>query len=140
MDTRESEADGFFNLVRRIVELNFPDELVPFDLEGSNLVNDLYGGREIRSTTTTPSGEFKFISEATAVLSFVGLLWSTYEVAKKVLLELKKRQKNETVNTRPTIKSEWLAKLREAGIDEDRSLAIVDSFSDDLLQILGARK
>lgn len=125
----------FFEFARAIVQRYFPDELTAYDIEGPNLVTDVVVGQKVSNAHSSASGEFQFLPEAASVLSFIGLLWSTYEILQKILVEIKK-YRGDDIRLQASISIAWKKKLRESGIDESTAQAIVDSFSADLVKLV----
>lgn len=124
--------ESLYDFVGRIVQSQFPEEMDAYNLEGQSIINELVQSGRIRQSEATDTSEFAFIPEAVNALSFIGVLWSVYEIFGKVRSEFSSKGKLEQIER---IAEEWRKTLEIAGIEEEKAIKIVQIFSTELKRL-----
>jgi hypothetical protein len=123
------DKDSFENFVGDIVRQTLPDETLPYRIGARALVDQLFTGKDIRNQNSLARGEFEFIGEATEVLKFVGVLWSTYEVLQQAYHQWTARKKQIDI---AAIKEQWRIALKQSGLSDSMATEISDRFAEQL--------
>lgn len=115
-----------------IVRSCLPDEQIPFDLSGEQLISQLFANESSRGD---PSGaDFHFLPEAKSVLEFVLLLHATYKMAGE--LSGNKTAAEGTLPDATTLKDLWERTLILAGLSKGKALEIVTRFGNSFRSLL----
>jgi hypothetical protein len=123
------DKDSFETFVENIVRQTLPDETLPYRIGARELVDQLFAGKDIRNQNSLARGEFEFIGEATEVLKFVGVLWSTYQVLQQAYHQWTARKKQIDI---AAIKEQWRTALKQSGLSDSMAAAISDKFAEQL--------
>lgn len=118
------------SLMRNIVADSFADELPVFNMEVERISDDLWSGEDL-SACERADGEFHFATEATAVLSFVSLMASTFLALQKVYAKV---VPNKAISI-DDVAEVWKAELIKAGISSRKATSIVSKFSGDVVRL-----
>lgn len=114
--------------IQPIVAEAMPDEVEAFELEGENIISDLYGAVAVqRQAKGEPGYEFMDSSTAQMVLEFVKLLTATLGLI-KVLSEVRKKSDF----SEEELKRRWADEMIRAGLSKKKATDIANRFAADL--------
>jgi hypothetical protein len=127
--------EQFGELSRAIVADVFPGELLAFDMSAKELIEGLYRGDDIREQHKGAKGEYAFLSQATDVLKFIGLLGSTYTLLKNLYSTGAKGANRDSTER---LAHKWAEVLKKRGLNENEAEVVARKFSKQVEALLAS--
>ena len=124
--------DEMRDFIGQVVSETMPDEALAFEVEGGNLIADLYQGRPVAPRPAAGAEhEFMDATGAEAVLEFVKLLTATFELLKVASGFFSTKARDDPPEG---LAKEWRTQLVRAGLPEKKADEIARRFTSDLIK------
>lgn len=129
---------AFKSLSDKIIAQTYSDDPAQqliYKAEGSQLIELLYSGKPIDEFDVNTSMEFgETIHE---IVQCVSVVVSTYKMIDSIYKMIKERnQQNDRIESAEQVKAKWLQALQNEKVDPAVAESIVDSFSEDVKDIV----
>jgi hypothetical protein len=127
-----NQSDLIKQFCRDVVECEYPDELIEFDLAATQIIESKLAN-EFNSTNNLDDDNYEFGVSATQVLEFIILISGTMEALKLIYDSFKSKQdKPSSFEKIEIIQDYWKDHLVAEGLTVEKADEIVLRFSKDL--------
>jgi hypothetical protein len=118
--------------IRNVVQTQFPEELIEFDLAADQVIEAKLTGSHIDSGQSDDDN-YEFGISVTEVMEFIVLIGGTLEAIKLIYNTINPEKNALEIDS---VKDSWKKSLLSEGLSEESASKIVLKFSEDFTKIL----